>query len=206
MKWQEDKFTRMAREKGYPARSVFKLEEIQNRYSIIKKGARVLDIGAAPGSWSLYVLNTLKSSCTLVAVDLKDLSPRVKSKNPLTFIRGNILEEKTLSALVSLGPFSLILSDVAPSTTGDRIVDTARSLELSEKIISIAESLLDKGGTIVLKIFQGEESQSLLDRMIRLFGKAKAFKPNACKKGSMETYFIGFDYSGVSEQTGEDIR
>ncbi|MCL2720677.1 MAG: RlmE family RNA methyltransferase [Treponema sp.] len=199
-----------ARKEGYPARSVYKLKEIDEKFNLFNvnvkiegKAAvkRVLDIGAAPGSWSLYVLR--KFACGkgfLAAADLCPLSREFDndSKNKglfdgsnFFFIQGDVTEDDVRKTILSKGPYTVIISDAAPNTTGSHMVDAARSIELSQTVISYGETALAPGGNLVLKVFQGSGIDALLKHMRTLFKTVKTFKPQACRGESMETYFIG---------------
>jgi 23S rRNA (uridine2552-2'-O)-methyltransferase len=191
-----------ARKEGYPARSVYKLMEIDKKFSLLKAmraagGLRVLDLGAAPGSWSLYVLRKMSVTGTgfLAAVDLSPLSREFDKGlfdgGNFFFIQGDITAEPIREALFAKGPYSTIISDAAPATTGNHTVDAARSLELAEAVMAYAESALASGGNLALKLFQGGDSAALLKRMKALFGTAKSFKPEACRGESVETYYVG---------------
>jgi 23S rRNA (uridine2552-2'-O)-methyltransferase len=194
-KWDDDSYTRLAKQKGYPARSVFKLEEIQKKYRLIKNSDSVLDIGASPGSWSLFVSRILGPRGKLVGVDLKPRVPSLNLSCPNKFILGNIMDQEPLDAIIREGPYTLLLSDAAPSTTGDHIVDSARSCELTRRILFIAGSCLKERGRLVMKIFQGEDSAHILADMKKVFSSVKAYKPSASRKKSTEIYYIGFDYA-----------
>ena len=196
-KWNDDSFTRLAKQKGFPARSVFKLEEIQKKYSIIKKHDLVLDIGAAPGSWSLYASHILHNSGKIVGVDLKPLQENISFSCSYHFIPGNIFEDNILSTIYRQGPYTIILSDAAPSTTGDRLVDATRSYDLGLRILTITQKCLKKRGNLVIKIFQGGDSDKLLSLIKDLFLRVKSYKPSASRKKSSEIYYIGFNYEGI---------
>ena len=196
-----------ARKEGYPARSVYKLEEIVAKFGLIRKGAgtaggsgaasaqRILDIGAAPGSWSLWILRILAGSGRLVAVDIQDLGIAPKTDN-FSFIKGSILDETIRSRLREAGPYSLVVSDAAPSTTGNRIVDQARSEELVESVMGLAIEVLAPGGSLVMKIFQGGEEKRLITELKTRFGQARGFKPEACRAESFETYIVATGFKG----------
>jgi 23S rRNA (uridine2552-2'-O)-methyltransferase len=200
MAHNEDYYARLAREKGYPARSVFKLMEMQEKFSVIKRGDSVLDIGASPGGWSLYILEVLGNSGRVTGVDLSEVTGKLKSQKPerFRFLKGNIFEKKIVASITSFGPYSLIVSDAAPSTTGDRIVDTARSLDLGHQVMVLAKESLSQGGRLVIKIFQGGDEREISDTMKTMFGNVKIFKPKASKKASMEIYFLGFDFRKIA--------
>jgi 23S rRNA (uridine2552-2'-O)-methyltransferase len=206
-----DYWQQKARKEGYPARSVYKLQEIDEKFALFKapRGTevRVLDLGAAPGSWSLYVLRAVKatpnkprapvSPCELfcVSVDLLPLSREFDKGlfdgDDFFFIQGDITEGKVREEIFSRGHYSVIISDAAPSTTGNNMVDAARSLALAEEVLSYAEKALVPGGNLAVKVFQGGDSAELLKKMKTLFEKAQSFKPQACRGESVETYYIG---------------
>jgi 23S rRNA (uridine2552-2'-O)-methyltransferase len=196
-----DYWQRKAREEGYPARSVYKLKEIDERFGLLKtplSGAfRVLDLGAAPGSWSLYILRKMAAikKGALVSADLSPLSREFDKGlfdgGNFFFIQGDITAAQTRETILSKGAYSAIISDAAPATTGNHTVDAARSLELAESVMGYAENALETGGMLTLKVFQGDDSAALLKRMKTLFETAKSLKPQACRGESVETYFIG---------------
>jgi 23S rRNA (uridine2552-2'-O)-methyltransferase len=196
---KQDHWSLKAQKEGYPARSVYKLKEMDERFGLLRPHAggplRVLDLGAAPGSWSLYVLRTMGPGVTLVAADLSPLSRRddrglFDGKN-LCFIQGDITAEDVRAAILAQAPFDLVLCDAAPATTGNRSVDTLRSLALAEEAFAYAEAALAKGGGLVVKVFQGGDTQALLRRLRSSFQTAKSYKPEACRSQSFETYYLG---------------
>jgi 23S rRNA (uridine2552-2'-O)-methyltransferase len=190
-----DYWSLKAQKEGYPARSVYKLQEIDRKYRLFNKNpCRVLDLGAAPGSWSLYLLRNL-AGLSLTAVDLSPLSRRFdrglfEGEN-FRFIQGDMTAPEVRAAAIEGGPFDVIVCDAAPLTTGNRSVDTASSLELGENAIDYAVRALKKGGGLVFKIFQGEGSAALLGRLRGLFAAAKCFKPEVCRPNSFEAYYVG---------------
>lgn len=188
-----DSYTLRARKEGYPARSVYKLEEIQKVFKVIKPGARVLDVGAAPGSWTLYVhREILKGKGSIVAVDLNPLS-----LNPLpptvTEFTGDAFSGEIRPLLEEHGPYDAIISDAAPMTTGNRMVDVARSENLAESVFALALSHLKPHGNLVIKIFQGGGHNTVLADVKKHFTRSKTYKPAACRSDSFETYIIGID-------------
>ncbi|MGI6466907.1 MAG: RlmE family RNA methyltransferase [Sphaerochaetaceae bacterium] len=186
-----DYYTLKAQKEGYPARSVYKLEEIQQRHQIIKKGDTVLDIGAAPGSWTLYTHRKLiKGIGTIVAVDLKPLN---LSPIPPTIVSftGDAFSKEIQEKLEKYKPFDAIISDAAPNTTGNKMVDTLRSEALVEQVIEFSKENLKEGGNLVVKLFQGSGEKELLEKLRALFEKAKGFKPKASRSDSYEIFLIG---------------
>ena len=189
VKRREDHYTKSARQKGYPARSVYKLEEIQRKFRLIHKGDRVLDIGASPGSWSLFAVRELRAR--VVAIDLQEPDNRLKEIPGITFLRGDLNDVGIGDTLQKLGPYNVVISDAAPTTTGNRLVDTQRSYALTERVLELASVCLIQGGHLVMKIFQGGAEQELRERIKGNYRSVKAFKPRSSRKKSVETYLVG---------------
>lgn len=188
-----DYFTLLARKEGYPARSVYKLKEINEKERIIKSGDTVLDVGAAPGSWTLFVSREiLHGSGKIVSVDLNPLSINPIPINVTSFT-GDAFTKEMIFSLTNEGPYDVVISDAAPMTTGNRTVDTLRSETLAENVVLLADKTLNKGGNIVIKIFQGGGQETILKELREKYKKAKAFKPKACREDSFEIYLIGLE-------------
>jgi len=187
-----DHYTLKAKKMGYPARSVFKLEEMDQKMALIKPGYNVLDVGASPGSWTLYVLKKLKGRGQICAVDLKDLGLNSSWDN-LHFMKGDVFETPTQEFMKDHGPYDILISDAAPSTTGNRTIDSGRSFSLVESIIMLSDSYVKTGGSIVLKIFQGGDEKQLENYLKERFEKVKRLKPKAVRKESFESYLIGMN-------------
>ncbi|MDC7126316.1 MAG: RlmE family RNA methyltransferase [Spirochaetales bacterium] len=188
-----DHYSLKAKKEGYPARSVYKLEELNSKFGIFKKNSKILDIGAAPGSWSLYCLRKTGKDSLVAAVDLKDITIN-KNEERLFFLQGDFFDEKIQSQLLEKGPFDAVISDAAPATTGNRTVDTGRSFTLAEGIISIADKMLCPGGNLAIKIFQGGDEKELANMLAKTFKETKIFKPKACRNESFETYLVGLNF------------
>jgi 23S rRNA (uridine2552-2'-O)-methyltransferase len=207
-----DYWQQKARKEGYPARSVYKLMEIDQKFKLFniprslsgnyaKDGLKALDLGAAPGSWSLYTLRKMAGRGFLAAADLSPLS-REFDKGLFDganffFIQGDFTNAAIRETILAKGPYLTIISDAAASTTGNHAIDAARSLELAETALAYAESALVQGGSLAVKVFQGGDSAALLKRMKTLFETAKSFKPKACRGESVETYYIGLNKRGI---------
>lgn len=188
-----DSYTQRAHREGYPARSVYKLEEIQQANNIVHVGDKVLDVGAAPGSWTLYTHRELiKGQGEIVAVDLNPLKLSPIPPTVTAFV-GDAFSPQIREQLTQRGPFDAIISDAAPMTTGNRTVDTTRSEWLAEQVVYLAEEQLKVHGNLVIKIFQGGGQQQILAKMRTMFAKAKTLKPKACRTDSFEIYLIGLD-------------
>lgn len=184
-----DYWARKAAAEKYPARSVYKLKELHEKFNLIPKRCAALDLGAAPGSWTVCLLRDFAAS-RVVSCDVNALSKSVKGEN-LTFIQGDLNSKETREAIKNLAPFDVALCDAAPLTTGSRVVDTARSEQLVEMAVWYAESTLRRGGNFAVKIFQNGSQGEILKTLRGLFAEAKGFKPKACRSESFETYLVG---------------
>jgi len=187
-----DHYSLKAQKEGYPARSVYKLEEIQNKFNIMKTGQKIIDVGAAPGSWTMYALKVIQGNGLVVGADLKPLNLKKNYPN-LFFMQGDVFNKETVDFLCEKGPFDVVLSDAAPSTTGNRLIDTAKSYDLVLQIINLTDNILKQGGNAVYKVFQGEDSKVLFDKMKEMFKDVKSFKPKSVRSESFETYYIGLN-------------
>lgn len=186
-----DYWTQRAKREGYPARSVYKLQEMEERFHLLRGTKKILDLGAAPGSWSLYILRNVHPTPQIVAVDLSPLS--IPSHENLISLHGDITDPGLLEMLLHYAPFDMILSDAAPSTTGIRTVDTARSQALVEAVLGFVPSLLKTGGSCVVKVFQGSDTIRIREDLGCIFKKTRSYKPKACRSESFELYFIGLE-------------
>lgn len=189
----EDHYSRLAKKEQFPARSVYKLREIQQKYNLIKKGDKILDLGCSPGSWLLFAADLAGKDGQVVGIDLKPLSKSVLSKAPsnVRIHTGDVLSVDG-ELIKSVGKdFNIVMSDMAPDTTGNKNVDAARSFNLCQAALRIAEDLLVDGGSFICKIFQGEDFKEFIDSIKLSFNKHKIFKPQSSRKASKEIYVIG---------------
>lgn len=186
-KW-EDYYTRKAKEENWPARSVYKLKEIDKRFRIIKIGDRVLDLGCYPGSWSMYALKKVGDKGFVTGIDISG-PPRIEDGN-FRFIKADILEPGFLSLLNEIGDQDVLLSDLAPKTTGNRVTDSFRSLELSRMALSISKSVLKENGRFVCKIFESGEIQNFKKECESIFQSVRLFRPRSVRAGSREIFLI----------------
>lgn len=184
----EDHLTRRARSENYPARSVYKLEEIQNKFKVMKKNDQVLDLGCAPGSWLLYAARQVGSSGRVFGIDLKEIE--IKLPDNVVAIQDNILNLANSSFLDENKGFNTILSDMAPSTSGRKDVDALRSFELCNMALTVADNFLVQDGNFVCKIFQGNDFIAFQKMVKAKFKECKIFKPDSCRKQSKEIYII----------------
>lgn len=183
-----DGFSKRAKEAGFPARSVFKLEEIDRRLRILKGGQRVVDLGAAPGSWALYASKVIGLSGRLLAIDL---TPLKVSLGPAgTYIQGDALDVEA-QTFVDHGPFDVVLSDMAPATTGARESDQYRSFELCLSAIEIAAAHGAPSGSFVGKIFMSPDYEIARGRLREHYEVVKTLRPESVRKNSFEVFLVG---------------
>ncbi len=192
MKKVKDHYSRQARHDSYPARSVYKLKEMDKRFRLLRPGQKVLDLGASPGSWTLLAAQKVQANGMVVAVDLNE--PAVSFPEQVRFVQSNILnDEQAREQVLNLAPFDLVLSDMAPRTTGIKITDQARSHELAREAFELAREILIPGGTLVVKIFEGPDVQELGRDMKGCFKRVKHFKPKSSRPESKEIFLIGME-------------
>ncbi len=169
---------------------------MQDRFRLIRPGDRILDLGAAPGSWSRFCLEQLNGRGRVVAIDLNEPSfkpPEGGREAEFRFLQGDLFSAEIERQAAELGPYDLVLSDAAPHTSGSSLVDTQASLELAIRAFELACACLRPGGSLVLKVFQGGEEGTLLARIRGAFARARAIKPRASRTESREVYFLGFE-------------
>jgi len=184
-----DHYTRRAQKDNYAARSVYKLEEIHKKYRILKRGARVLDLGCAPGSWLQFSARTVGPGVRLVGIDLNPFT--LKLPDNVTSIAGDVSDLDAHLAALGQSRFDVVLSDMAPATTGNRHADEARSVGLCESALDIAEKTLVTGGNFVCKIFQGADYKAFTDAIKTRFERQTALRPKSTRKTSREVFVIG---------------
>ena len=181
--------------------SVYKLAEIAQKFGIFKPGYRILDIGAAPGSWSLWLLRQMGGQGFLAAVDLSPLAISGPA-DQFSFMQGDLYSPAVRQRLRGFGPYNAIISDAAPATSGNRSLDTDSSEAIVEAVLDYAEEMLVTGGNVVCKLFIGGGQRALLDRMKLSFQTARAFKPEACRQESFETFLVGLNRRPAPPLTG----
>jgi len=187
-KWQ-DHYTRQAKKDKYPARSVYKLKEIQQKNRIIRKGDAVLDLGCAPGSWLQYAAEVAGPTGRVVGIDLKPVT--IALPDQVEVLTGDIYEMLAELKADAGSGYNVVLSDMAPATTGSKHVDAARSMGLCEAALYVAKDVLRPGGRFVCKIFQVPDFQAFLAEVRQSFKKQKIFKPQSSRKASREIFIIG---------------
>ncbi len=191
-----DYYTKKAKEENFAARSIYKLQEIDVKYNIFKGAKQVLDLGASPGSWSQYVSRKLGNQTKILSIDLNPLSQEIPY---VTFVLADIFKIDLIELAKKEGftdLFDVILSDMAPKTTGIRITDQARSYELSQMALNVALNLLKTHGNFVCKMFDSNEFQNYNKQLLTHFKKVNVLRPKSTRKESKEIFFIAQDFIG----------
>ena len=178
-----------AREAGYRSRALFKLEDMQRSDRILKPGMTVVDLGAAPGGWSQYATKVLQGRGRIIALDILPMD----AITGVEFIQGDFTTDEVLEQLMSLigaDRPQLVMSDMAPNTTGIAAVDQDRSMHLAELALDFAGKVLAPGGDFIVKVFQGRDFQPFVRQLRGLFGTVKVRKPPASRQRSPELYLL----------------
>jgi 23S rRNA (uridine2552-2'-O)-methyltransferase len=192
----QDYYFKKAKKEKYPARSVYKLEEAQEKYAILKKGDTVLDLGCHPGSWSLYSAKIVGASGLVVGIDLNRWDKvQQTGKAKIIALCADIMAPDTISLLAEYaGKYDVVLSDMAPRTTGNKWADQQHSLNLSRQALFLAEQLLKSGGNFYCKVFEGEDFKLFFESVAERFEFAKIVKPKSSRKESREVFILAKGY------------
>ena len=199
MKTYRDYYFLKARQERYPARSVYKLKEIDKRFHLFRPGMRVLDLGAAPGSWSLEAAHRVGPEGFVLGLDIRPVA--VPFPANVRFLQEDIFARTQAFAngIRAGAAFDLVLSDMAPCTTGHRGTDQARSAALCQEALALAVSCLIKGGSFVVKVFMGPEVEPYRERLRAFFTRVRSFKPASSRSESMETFLLAFGFKGLPD-------
>ncbi|MHB8454215.1 MAG: 23S rRNA (uridine(2552)-2'-O)-methyltransferase RlmE [Acidiferrobacterales bacterium] len=188
-----DEFVKRAQNEGFRSRAIYKLQEIDRRDHLLRPGMVVVDLGAAPGSWSQYASSCVAPAGRVVALDIlaMDALPGV------LVLEGDFTEQTVLDLLLDRlqgQPVDLVISDMAPNISGVGVADQARSMYLAELALNFAEQVLRPGGGLLMKTFQGQGYAELHQRMRRSFEHVAVRKPRASRARSRELYLVGKDF------------
>ncbi len=200
MKEVQDFYFKKAKKEGYPARSVYKLEEAQQKYQLLRKGDAVLDLGCQPGSWSLYAAKMVGPDGVVVGVDIQpgnQFTPQA-GRAPIHFFLDDAFAGETETRIRAVrSRFQVVLSDMAPRTSGNRWTDQQLSLRLARRVVELARKFLAQGGNFYCKVFEGEDFKELVDEVRPLFGQVKIVKPKSSRSESREVFLLGLGYKGA---------
>lgn len=185
----QDHYFHRAKKENYLARAVYKLEEIQKKHRLLRPGDRVLDLGASPGSWVQLASGIVGPKGLVVGVDLKPIEHHFTG--PVRLLQRDVFDSSFGEELVrDFAPFDVVMSDMAPSTSGIKVADSARSALLVERALELARQVLKPQGHFLVKIFQGSEFHGLLQEIKKLFAEVRVVKPDASRKQSKEIYIL----------------
>lgn len=194
---RHDAYYRQAKREGFVARSVYKLEEIDEQHGLLRPSDRVLDLGCAPGSWLQYVSGRLRPEKGGGAVGVDLLPVPISFPPHVRIIQGDVF---TLGPEDLLGErdarFDVVLSDMAPNTTGVRSVDQARSMALVERALELCFRVLRLGGHLCVKVLEGGDFPAFLQACRSAFAEVKVTRPKGTRSGSMETYVVAKGFKG----------
>lgn len=198
LRWLErqlnDPYVAAAKAKGYRSRAAFKLKELDQRFKLLKRGGRVLDLGAAPGGWSQIVRERIGDEGIIVAADIQEMEPIAG----VEILRLDMLDADAPDAVKAAlgGQADVVLSDMASPTTGHRDTDHIRTLALFEAAFELAVEVLKPGGAFVGKVFQGGAANSVLNLVKKRFSEVKHVKPPASRAESVELYLVAKGFKG----------
>ena len=201
MRKVRDYYFNKAKKEKYPARSIYKLEEVQRKYRFLHPGDSVLDLGCHPGSWSLYASEAVGKRGIVVGVDLQETAaaPRPEGAE-IHWLCQDIMDPEMIIQVRKFRPaFKVLISDLAPKTTGNRWADHQHSLQLVRQTLALAGILLYSGGHYICKIFQGEDFPEFVQEVKDLFETVKVIKPKSSRTESREVFVLGMGYRKQQE-------
>lgn len=184
----KDYYFKKAKKENYLARSIYKLEEINQKFKIINSSDKILDLGYHPGSWTQYASNI---GSLVVGIDIKPVNQKLQSVKNVQLYEADAFKIQKISDLGVEDKFDVVLSDMAPNTTGIKEVDQQRSLDLVEKVFNSLEFLLKKDGNLVIKIFDSNDAQIFIRQNQKRFKEIKKLKPKSTRSISKEFFLIG---------------
>lgn len=197
----KDRYFQQAKAEGYRARSAYKLLQIQERFHVLRRGDVVVDLGAAPGSWSQVSRKLVGPQGRVIALDLQAMEPIPG----VTILQGDMTDPAVQQQVIDLagGPVDVVLSDAAPFTSGIKVQDHARSIALAEAALSVARRLLKPGGHLVIKVFEGSDLPAFLQETRQSFKSVRLHAPEASRQESKETFVIALGFIGERKETAE---
>jgi 23S rRNA (uridine2552-2'-O)-methyltransferase len=199
----KDYFFHKAKKENYAARAVFKIQEIDQRFKLFRSGMKVLDLGAAPGSWSQYASQKVGPKGQVMGVDLQPIKITLPNALFITADMRSLDLGQTMTEQGISPPFDLVLSDMAPKTTGVRLQDQMRSFELCVLALETAERFLKPGGHFVAKLFHSDEFETFRKQLQARFGKIEVLRPKSTRTESKEIFLIGLGYSPAKKPLTE---
>lgn len=198
LKKVQDHYFKRAKKEGYPARSVYKLEEANSKHRFLKRGDTVLDLGCQPGSWSMYAAKIVGPAGKVVGVDLnKGKGITMPGGAKIQVLQMDIMADEFPEQIRrSCQSFSVVVSDMAPHTTGNKWADQQQSLKLCRRALELAVALLKKGGSFYCKVFEGEDFRDYLNEVKQVFTSARVVKPKSSRSESREVFVLATGFKG----------
>jgi 23S rRNA (uridine2552-2'-O)-methyltransferase len=190
----KDHYFHKAKKENFLARSVYKLEEIDQRYKILKKGDKVIDLGYHPGSWIQYTSEKIGNEGIVIGCDIKPINQKLTNIKNVRLFNKDVLTIETMEELGVTDQFDVVLSDMAPNTTGIRSVDQDRSLILVEMVFSLMPKFLKPGGNFVVKVFESHNAQVFLKEQKSRFAEFHYLRPKSVRSVSKEFFVIGKNF------------
>jgi 23S rRNA (uridine2552-2'-O)-methyltransferase len=190
----KDHFYKKAKEENYLARSIYKLEEIDDKYKVLKVGDNVLDLGYYPGSWIQYTAKKIGPNGKVIGIDIKPVNNKLSSLKNVIVYEKDIFDINGPQDLAVTTYFDVVVSDMAPNTTGIKSVDQIKSLELVQKVIDILPKILKENGNFVIKVFESQEAQDYFKSIKDIFQKISFLRPKSTRSVSKEYFVIGEGY------------
>ena len=196
MRKVHDYYFKKAKQDKYPARSVYKLEEAQKKHRFLRPDDSDLDLGCQPGSWSMYAARIVGPGGSVTGVDLQEgKKVRLTKAAEIEYLCADIMEPDFIEWLQKVKKcFRVVLSDIAPSTSGNKWVDQQQSIRLAVRVVEITESLLDRGGSLYFKVFEGEDFKELVDSVRKKFKVVRIVKPKSSRAESREVFVLGMGF------------
>lgn len=187
----KDFYFNKAKQENYLARSIYKLEEIDQKYKVLRPGMVVVDLGYYPGSWIQYTSKAIGENGRVVGIDIQEVNKKLSHLKNVRVYQKDIFDIHDLSQLEVADAFDCVLSDMAPSTTGIKSVDQDRSLNLVESVFGLLPRFLKPGGNFVIKVFDSQNAQNYLKEQKKLFNEFHYLKPKSTRSVSKEFFVIG---------------
>lgn len=193
---KRDYYRKRAKEEGYRSRAAFKLKEMNNRYQLMRRGSKVVDVGCAPGGWLQVASEEVGNVGLVVGIDLEQVKPISKNTVLLQDDIGSKGIGDRIKEIFRGDSAALVMADLSPKLSGVWEMDHFRQIDLCNSVVDLLPSILEVGGSCVMKAFQGDELQSLIQRLKASFSRIEVSKPSASRKASSEVYLVALGFSG----------
>lgn len=190
----KDFYYQKAKKENFLARSIFKLEEIDLKHKILQKSSHVLDLGYYPGSWIQYVASKVSKNGFVVGIDIQPVNKKLNCLENVTLYEKSIFDVESVEDLGVDDLFDVVLSDMAPKTSGIKLVDQSKSLELVEMVFVLLPKVLKEGGNFVIKVFESHSAQEFLKNQRKLFKECHYIRPKSTRSTSKEFFFVAKGY------------